>query len=388
MGALDGLKVLDMGRVQAAPFSAAILADMGADVIKLEMPGVGDESRSYNPPGVYFSAFNRSKRGITLDLKKGKDVFFRLIKNVDVLIENFRPGVMQKLGFGYDVLKEMNPQLIYAAISGYGQNGPYKSRACYDPIAQAMSGLMSITGFADSEPVRCGAAVCDIMAGLNATIGILAALQFRNRTGHGQMIDISLCDSSIVSMTSVIELYLSQGIIPGRNGNGYAAWAPGGCYQAKDGYFSMSANGEKGWRFLCETMGKPELYNHPDYSNVMDRIKNRAELDRIINKWTEDKTVDYLVGLFLDAGLPAAPVMNIAQVVNDEHFSKARNMFAEIDDPAGGKVTLINSAIKMSETPPFICSPAPALGADNREVYKELGYSDEEIEDFIVQGII
>ena len=229
-GVLEGIRVLDMGRVLAGPSAAALFGDMGAEVIKLEQPGRGDDSRGFAPMknGVscYYKNFNRSKKGITLDLKKGKETFLELVKQVDVLIENFRPGTMEKLGLGYEELKKVNPGLIYGCISGFGSTGPYKNRAGYDTMSQAWSGVMSITGWPEDDPVRCGASFGDVIGGLHLVIGILAALRHRERTGHGQMIDVSLTDGCVVAAASMFEVYLATGKVPTKNGNRYTSSAP------------------------------------------------------------------------------------------------------------------------------------------------------------------
>ncbi len=221
-GALQGVKVLDLGRVLAGPFCSAVLADLGADVIKVEEPQKGDDTRHFNPfvegESTYFMQLNRNKRGITLDLKKGKDILLKLVKESDVLVENFRPGTMEKLGLGYDELKKINPGLVYLALSGFGQYGPYKDRPGYDLIAQGMSGLMSVTGWSEGEPTRAGTPICDVLAGLMGAIGILAAIQNRNRTGKGQMVDVSLLDAATASLGTMTQIFLSEGKIPQRNG--------------------------------------------------------------------------------------------------------------------------------------------------------------------------
>ncbi|MCW2306346.1 CaiB/BaiF CoA transferase family protein [Rhodobium gokarnense] len=390
--ALSGLKVLDMGRVLAGPACTALLADLGADVIKLETPGVGDDSRinlpKQNGQSTYFVNFNRSKKGITLNLKKGKDVFLRLIKEVDVLVENFRPGVMKKLGLDYETLREINPGLIYAAVSGFGQTGPYSQRAGFDPVAQALSGMMSITGYPDRPPVRCGSSVADVMAGMNATIGILAALQHRHATGRGQFIDASLVEAAIVGMASVNQVYLTTGVVPQRQGNGYTACAPGGCYHAIGGEVALLAMGEVAWEKLCNIIGRPELLQRPEFANNDERVKNKPELDRLIDEATSTIPIDDLVERLLAAKMPVSPIYNIAQVAEDPHLAGDRKVFTEVDHPTIGKVRITNQPFKMSETNPHVRGPSPSLGEHNQAVYRALGYSDKEIEDFAANGTI
>lgn len=392
-GALEGIKVLDMGRVLAGPSAAALMGDMGADVIKLEQPGRGDDSRGFAPMknGVscYYKNFNRSKRGITLNLKTGKDIFLELVKKVDVLIENFRPGTMEKLGLGYDELKKVNPRLIYGCISGFGSTGPYKHRAGYDTMSQAWAGIMSITGWPHDDPVRCGASFGDVMGGLNLTIGILAALRYRDRTGRGQFIDVSLTDCCVTAAASMFEVYLATGKVPTKNGNRYTSSAPGGGYHTKDGYCVINGSAPKFWAMLCDIIGKPELTKDPRFLTNALRVQNREQLDPIVEEWTKSLTTQEVLYTLLPKGFACAPILKLDQVVANEQIGGARNMFPEVDDPEVGKTRFINSAIRMSETGPSIRCPAPKLGQHNEEVYSEvLGYSKEKIEDLKAHEII
>jgi len=392
-GALEGIKVLDMGRVLAGPSAAALMGDMGADVIKLEQPGRGDDSRGFAPMknGVscYYKNFNRSKRGITLNLKTGKDIFLELVKKVDVLIENFRPGTMEKLGLGYDELKKVNPRLIYGCISGFGSTGPYKHRAGYDTMSQAWAGIMSITGWPHDDPVRCGASFGDVMGGLNLTIGILAALRYRDRTGRGQFIDVSLTDCCVTAAASMFEVYLATGKVPTKNGNRYTSSAPGGGYHTKDGYCVINGSAPKFWAMLCDIIGKPELTKDRRFLTNALRVQNREQLDPIVEEWTKSLTTQEVLDTLLPKGFACAPILKLDQVVANEQIGGARNMFPEVDDPEVGKTRFINSAIRMSETGPSIRCPAPKLGQHNEEVYSEvLGYSKEKIEDLKAHEII
>ena len=391
--ALKGIRVLDMGRVLATPSAGALLGDLGAEVIKLEQPGTGDDSRNFAPMknGVscYYKNFNRSKKGITLDLKKGKDVLLELVKNVDVLIENFRPGTMEKLGVGYETLKEVNPRLIYGSISGFGATGPYRHRAGYDTMSQAWSGVMSITGWPESDPVRCGASFGDVMGGLNLVIGVLAALRYRDQTGKGQKIDISLTDGCVVAEASMMQVYLSTGKVPTKNGNRYTSSAPGGGYHTKDGYMVINGSAPKFFGILCQEMGHPELVDDPRFVTNALRVRNRAALDEIVEAWTTSLTTDEIIDRLLPKGFACAPILTLDQVVANEQIGGARNMFPEIDDPEVGPMRFTNSAVRMSETDPEIRCPAPRLGEHNREIYASvLGYSQEKIDELAAQGVI
>lgn len=393
VGALEGIRVLDLGRVLAAPSAGALFGDMGAEVIKIEQPGRGDDSRGFAPmkDGVscYYKNYNRSKRGITLDLRKGKDVFLELVKDVDVLIENFRPGTMEKLGLGYEELKKVNPRLIYGSISGFGATGPYKNRAGYDTMSQAWSGVMSITGWPENDPVRCGASFGDVIGGLNLVIGVLAALRYRDKTGVGQMIDISLTDGCVLAAASMIQVYLSTGKVPKKNGNRYTSSAPGGGYHTKDGYCVINGSAPKFWALLCNTMGRSELIEDPRYATNALRVKNREDLDKIVEAWTLTMTTDEVINLLLPMGFACAPILELDQVVENEQIGGARNMFPEIEDPEVGPMRFTNSAVKMSETMPEIRCPAPLMGQHNDEVYKEiLGYSSEKIQKLRDENVI
>lgn len=391
--ALEGIRVLDLGRVLAAPSAGALLGDMGAEVIKVEQPVKGDDSRNFAPMvnGVscYYKNFNRSKKGITLDLKKGKDVLLDLVRISDVLIENFRPGTMEKLGLGYDELKKINPRLIYGSISGFGYTGPYRNRAGYDTMSQAWSGVMSITGWPDKDPVRCGASFGDVIGGLNLVIGVLAALRYRDVTGEGQFVDISLTDGCVVAEASMMQVYLSTGKVPVRNGNAYTSSAPGGGYRSKDGYVVINGSAPKFWKLLCDTMGRPELVNDPRFETNALRVQNRVPLDEIVTEWTSSLTTDEVIDKLLPMGFACAPILTLDKVAANEQIAGARNMFPEIDDPEVGRMRFTNSAVKLSETPPEIRSPAPKLGQHNAEIYGSLlGYSREKLAELAQNGII
>lgn len=392
--ALEGLKVLDVGQVIAAPFAASILADLGADVIKIEMPDGGDNARQNLPmtDGVstYFIQFNRSKRGVTLNMKKGREILLRMVAKADVIVENFRPGVMSRLGIDYEELKKVNPSIIMASISGFGQEGPYALKAGYDPLAQAMSGIMSVTGFPDTPPLRAGASIADIMAAQNAVIGILAALDHRRRTGQGQYIDVSLLDSALVGLASVMQVYLTDhSTVPARRGNGYAAGAPGGAYPTKDGSWVVTlALGDRAWKALVEVLDQPELLDDPRFITNQTRAENYEVLDEIVSAWTEQYDVDECVELLGAASLPAGPILSIDEVYRDAHIREWRQMFTTVDHPGIGNVEITNQAIHMTKTNPHVRSSAPTLGQHNDEVYSDLGFSEAEIDQLRTDGVI
>ena len=391
--ALKGLKVLDLGQMVAAPFCTSIMADMGADVLKIESLS-GDISRNSMPKvdgiSTYFVTFNRSKKGITLNLKseKGKEIFTKLLKEADVLVENFRPGVMQRLGFEYETASKINPKIVYASISGYGQKGKYADRACFDPIAQAISGMESVTGETNGGPIRCGASIADIMAGQNALIGILAALRHRAETGKGQYIDCSLVDACIVALASMNQIYNSTGKVPTRRGNTFEATAPGNTYKTKDGIVSISAGQTREWPKFAKAIGHEEWISDERFVTVDQRVKNRILLDNLIEEETLKYTTEEIMDILLKYALPASPIYSIKDVVEDEHFSKERKMFVDVKHPKLGNVKITGQGIKMSETNPYVRGCSPLLGQDNNSILSMLGYSKEEIEKFKEEGVI
>lgn len=383
--ALEGLRVIDMGQMVAAPFCTSIMADMGASVIKVESP-TGDIGRNALPKkdgvSAYYINFNRSKRGIALNLKtpEGKEALARLIRQADVLVENFRPGVMARLGFSYEEVRALNPRIIFASISGYGQRGAYADRACFDPIAQAISGMMSVTGPNGGPYVRCGASIADILAGQNALIAILAALRHRERTGEGQYIDVALADSCIVALSSMNQIWFTNGTVPQPRGNTFEATAPGNTYPAADGMVAISAGHPREWPKLAKVLGHPEWTEDPRFLTVENRVKNRDALDTLITAETSALPQNVLMERLLAAGLPAAPIQSVAQAAQDPHFRDERKMYTDVEDPRIGTVRITNQGIKMTATNPYVRGCAPTLGQHTRAILEELGYTPEEIE--------
>lgn len=393
--ALQNLTVLDLTRVVSAPYAASVLGDFGANVIKIEMPGSGDDARGYGPyengESMYYANLNRNKRGITLNLKtqEGKDILKALVKKADILLENYRPGVMDKLGLGYDVLKEMNPRLIYGALSGFGSYGPYSQRPGYDIVSQGMGGLMSVTGAKGGEPTRSGNAMGDILGGMNLVIGVLMAVNARNMTGVGQRIDVSLVDSVVASLENAYIRYFKSGEIPVRNGNAYASIAPYDTYRAKDGRVIIACGNQKLYEKLCnEVLDMPWMITDERFLNVPLRVANNELQKQYIEEWTMQYTVDEIVEKVLAKGIPAAPIFNVKQITEDEHIAKAREMFIEIDHPVIGKMKVNGSPIKLMDMMPRINCPAPTLGQHNEEILAELGYTAEQIGQFKERGVI
>jgi crotonobetainyl-CoA:carnitine CoA-transferase CaiB-like acyl-CoA transferase len=366
--ALGGIKILDLSRVLAGPFCTMILADMGAEVIKVEIPKRGDDSRSFPPfkegQGTYFINFNRNKKSIILDLKKSSDVskFLEIIKSMDVLVENFRPGTMEKMGLGYEKLKRLNDQLIYASISGFGHYGPYKDKPGYDIIGQAMGGIMSITGWPDGPPTRTGTAIADILAALFCTIGILSALQARTVYGKGQKIDVALVDSVVCAIGTILQIYLVEKRIPKRAGNRYDFIAPYESFMAKDGWFVLGVGNDNLWKKFCNSIKRRDLIDDERFKSNAERIKHNKELAEIIGEWSANFTVKEIVSTLEKDGVPAAPINNLDHIVNDPHIAIAREMIQTIIHPIAGEVKITGNPIKMSETNIQTYESSPLLG--------------------------
>ena len=376
-GALKGLKVLDLTRVLAGPVCTMLLADMGAEVIKLEVPGTGDDSRGFPPfkegESTYFINNNRNKKSIVLNLKDPSDhqKLVEIIKSMDVLVENFRPGTMEKLGLGYEDLKEINSRLIYASISGFGQYGPYKSKPGYDIIGQAMGGIMSITGWPDSPPTRTGTAIADFLSALFCTIGILSALHARKSSGKGQQIDVSIVDSVVTAIGTILQIYLAEGRIPKRAGNKYSFIAPYEAFKAKDGWFVLGVGSESIWKKFCKTIDKEDLIDDKRFTLNADRIKNNDVLVDMINDWAGNYSVNEIIDILEEKGIPVAPINELDQIVNDPHIAVAREMIQKIVHPIVGEVDIVGNPIKMSDTPPGIYSSSPLLGEHTDEILKK-----------------
>ncbi len=395
VGALEGVTVLDLTRVLAGPFASMMMADMGANVIKIEETGKGADERQMGPflngESAYYMNLNRNKKGMTLNLKspKGKQIFKDLVKKADVVLENYRPGTMEKLGLGYETLKEVNPAIIYAAVSGFGQYGPYTKRPGYDIISQAMSGLMSTTGWPGGAPTRSGTAMGDVLGGLSVTIGILAAIYNRSQTGRGQVVDVALVDSAVASLEIINMIYLVEKRLPQRIGNRYESVYPYDSFQAKDDLVIIGGGNDKLWSLFAKHIGRPELVEHPDFARTRDRVKNHVQVRQIVEEWTQTKTVKEIVDELLAAGIPAAPIYGIDQVVADPHIAGAREMFVETVHPKAGPIKLTGSHIKFSETKTSIRTPSPALGEHNTDILSSLlGLSAPEIQSLKEEGVI
>lgn len=394
-GLLEGIVVLDLTRVLAGPYCGTLIADMGATVIKVENPTGGDDSRSMGPfingNSVYYANFNRSKLGCTLNLKtsEGKEIFKELVKKADIIIENYRPGTMEKLGLGYDELKKVNPAIIYGAVSGFGHTGPLSKRAGYDIIGQAMGGLMSTTGWPGGPATRSGTPLGDVLGGLNLAIGILAALVNREKTGLGEKVDVALVDSVASAMENITMIYQATGRIPQRIGNRYESTYPYDSFPANDGDVIIAAGNNKLFSILCEIMEQPELKNDSRFLDVKSRVANHDDLFEIVSTWTKKYSVEEIDKKLNDAGCPASIVNTIDRLVVDRQIAGAREMFPEIEQPGIGKLQITACPQKLTRTKSYPRKAAPLLGEDNIDIYgKLLGFDENKIQELKEKGII
>jgi crotonobetainyl-CoA:carnitine CoA-transferase CaiB-like acyl-CoA transferase len=392
---LQGIRVLELAQVMAGPFCCQLLADFGADVIKVEPPDVGDQTRRSMGPTVEggdtgaFLAVNRNKRSITLNLKhpEGQEVFYRLVETADVLVENFRPGTTAKLGVDYPRLKELNPRLIYASISGFGQTGPYADRPGLDLIVQGMSGIMSVTGEPDGPPVKAGIPVSDLAAGLFTALAILVAIQARQETGSGQRIDASLFDSALaLSIWETSELW-TTGRVPRRHGSAHRLLAPYQALRTADGYMTVGVANQRMWASFCAAVGRPDLVDDPRFRENADRLAHQEELRQELEKAMADRTTEEHVEILLSRGVPAGPLKDYAEVLSDPH-TLARDMVVELDHAAAGRTRTLGIPVKLSETPGAIRTAAPTLGAHTEEVLRDLGLSTSDISGLRARGAL
>ncbi|MCC5910169.1 MAG: CoA transferase [Clostridiaceae bacterium] len=384
--ALENIKVLDLTRVLAGPYATMILGDLGADIIKVEMPVTGDDSRQFGPyvneESAYFMSLNRNKRSITMNLKEeeGKKLFREMIKKVDVVVENYRPGTMEKLGLGYEELAKINPKLVYAASSGFGHSGPYSKRAAYDAVVQAMGGIMSVTGQKDGKPTRVGSSIGDINAGMFTAIGILAALMSRNETGKGQKVDVAMLDCQVAILENAVARYTVTGEVPKPGGNRHPAIVPFEDFDTADGEIMIAAGNDVLWSKLCTTMGKEELINDERFKTNPLRNENYEILRPLISDVIKTKKTEEWQNILDEAGVPNGPINTVDKVLEDPQV-KARDMIVEVEHPVAGKTKMPGIPVKLSDTKGEIRRPAPVLGEHTEEILKELfNYNDEEIQ--------
>jgi crotonobetainyl-CoA:carnitine CoA-transferase CaiB-like acyl-CoA transferase len=391
--ALAGVKVVDVTHVLAGPFCTMLLGDMGAEVIKVENPEHGDHARAWPPfwNGVssHFLAVNRNKRSITVNLKhrRGAEIVGRLAAGADVLVENLRTGTADRLGIGYAALSRRNPRLIYGSISGFGRTGPMAAQPGYDLIVQAYAGLMSTTGEPAGAPVRTGYSVVDLFTGLMAYAAIVTALQQRERTGRGQLVETSLLESTVALMSYHAVGHLATGQVPGRMGSAHPSLVPYQAFAASDGPFIVGCNNDRTWVRLCAALGREELAHDPRFATNGDRVRNRAELVAILEAHFRHGTVERWVAKIGAAGVPCSPVQDVAQVVADRQVA-ARGMLAEIPHPLIPGLRVPACAMKLGDSPAVSAQPPPGVGEHTEQVLAELGYGPDEIEELRRNGVV
>lgn len=392
--ALEDVKIVDLTAAMAGPYCTQLLADFGANVLKIEPPDTGDMLRDFGPPFVkgesyYFLLHNRNKRSITLNLQteKGKEIFRKLASTADIVIESFRPNVKRKLKIDYDDLKGDNPRLIYASISGFGQSGPYENRAGFDPIAQGMAGLASVTGWKSTGPVRVGVAIGDSLGGIFATYGILLALIEREKSGKGQRVETSLLEGLVGILGFQAAKYFGTSERPEPLGNDHGMMAPYGTFKTKDGYINIAAGNQAMWERLAKTLGLEHLIQDRRFLTVADRVANRPELMRLLEEKLVEKTSKEWEAILDKAGVANGPILYIDEVFQDPQVLHQK-MLLEMDHPTAGKIKTLGFPAKLSRTPGQLRLPPPLKGQHTEEVLKELGYSSIEIQTMRRKGII
>ena len=395
-GPLEGVRVLDLSRVLAGPFCSMLLADLGAEVIKVEIPKTGDDTRQWGPPFIhgesaYFLCINRNKKSLTLDLskEKGREVLYALAKECDILLENFRPGVTERLKVDYQTLAEKNPRLIYCSISSYGYSGPYRDRLAYDLVFQAMGGLMGITGEPGRPPVRIGVALSDIGGGMYGAVAILAALAARTRTGKGQWIDVSLLDSTVSWMTYMAAYYFATGKNPEKAGSAHPTIVPYQCFKTSDNDFiALAVGNDKLFVNLCKAISNETLAQDPRFSTNPNRVANRTQLVPLLEKIFAQKPKDEWLRILNEAEVPAGPVYSLHDVFSDPQILH-RKMLVEVRHPTAGEISQIGIPMIFSDTSPDIRSPPPLLGEHVNDVLgKILGYDAKQIAELRNEGIV
>jgi CoA:oxalate CoA-transferase len=393
--ALEGVRVLDFTQYLSGPHCTAVLSELGAEIIKVEMPGKGEPERLAMPmtpkrESYQFLSYNRGKKSVTLNLKnpKGLEIAKKLAAKADVLVENFANGVMERLGLGYEVVSQINPRIIYASISGFGHTGPRRDDVCYDVVAQAMGGLMSVTGYPDGEPLKVGVSLADYMGGYNGVIAILAALYYRTVSGKGQAIDISMQDGIWAMVFPDRANYFDDHIVPQRVGNKFTTSAPFGAYNAKDGCVVICTITDPQWQNVLKAMDREDLSGEPRFATRETRTKNMGEVDGLVQGWCAERTVEKSIATLKKFQVPCSPLPTFDQVASDPQLLK-RDMIVEVDQPISGKVKLTGSVYKMSRTPGDRKKIIPAVGEHNEEIYCGLlGIDAQELQKLKEESVI
>lgn len=391
---LSGIRVLDLGRHQAGPTCAMWLGDLGADVVKIENPEHGEDGRASGPPffngeSAFFLSANRNKRSLALDVKRpeGQEIFRRLAAGADVVIENFRPGVMAALGIGYETIATSNPRIIFCSISGFGPDGPYADRPGFDQIVQGTSGLMSLNGFEGGEPIRVGIPIADLLTGLFAAYGVLAALQARERTGRGQVVSTSLLESMVGMLSFQGVRYLNGAGVPPPAGNHHPINAPYGVFKTGDGYITLGATGEKRWRKFCEVLNAPEWLEDPRFATNGGRYEHRLELAELIGAKLQARSSDEWERVLNVNGIPAGPIYRLDQALNHPQVLH-REMVVEREHPTMGIVRLLGLPVKLSDTPGSVHRVPPQLGEHTDEILSELGLTEADLRRLRAEQVI
>lgn len=390
--ALSDLKVIDLTTALSGPFCTMFFADYGAEVIKVE-PIHGDQCRTWGPideasgESGFFCSINRNKKGVTLNLKseKGREMLYDLVKDADFFCENFKGGVTKRLQIDYETIRKINPRIIYVSGSGFGQTSPIGHRPCYDTVAQAMGGLLNLTGFKDGEPVKAGPSIADHVSGIYQAVGALIALHHRERTGEGQLVDVAMMDTIFSMLENAIPNYTMDGVIPTRNGNEDASIAPFDVFACKDGYVTIGVGNDPMWARLCRVLGREDLVEDPRYLTNIDRMANyHLGLHALINDWTARYTKQEIEAIMDEANIPCGPVLNVKEAIEHPH-TKAREMMVHAHHPTAGDLYFQGVVAKLSETPGRVVAPSPTLGQHNQEVF---WLSEEEAARLHEEGVI
>ena len=394
MRPLDDLFVVDLTRILSGPICTMLMADMGAEVIKVEPPPFGDDSRQWGPPFIggistYFLSVNRNKKSLGLNLKSkdGRAILHKLIERADVLLENFRPGVLDKLGFGYEAVTKLNPRTIYCSVSGFGHTGPYRDRPGYDVIAQGESGMMDLTGYPEGPPAKLGASLADIVAGLYAFNGICLALLARQKTGTGQHVDVSLLDGMVSTLAYHALIYLSTGRSPTRAGTRHPSIVPYECFQTKDGFVNIAVTNQKQWENFCEALGFPEIAHDDRFETMKARLSNYGILRPMIERVVSMMSRTEVIKAMSEVGIPAGPINTVGEILEDPHIH-ARQMIAELTHPQYGPLRVLGIPVKLSDTPGIVENAPPMFGEHNREVLQKLGFTEKELAELENAGVL